>query len=45
MGDIVKLIEFTSFILWIGFGTAMVSLLVLRKTVPDGNRPFKVIEH
>lgn len=42
MGDIAQLIEFASFLLWIFYGLAMVSLLVLRKTMKDVHRPYKV---
>lgn len=41
-GDIVQLIEFASFLIWLFYGTAMVSLLVLRKTKKDLPRPYKV---
>ncbi|KAL1117204.1 hypothetical protein AAG570_004531, partial [Ranatra chinensis] len=41
-GNVVQLIEFVSFLVWIYYGLAMVSLLVLRKTQPDKKRPYKV---
>ncbi|XP_066250224.1 b(0,+)-type amino acid transporter 1-like [Euwallacea similis] len=41
-GDIVQLIEFASFLIWMFYGTAMVSLLILRRTKPDIPRPYKV---
>ncbi|XP_030766225.1 b(0,+)-type amino acid transporter 1-like [Sitophilus oryzae] len=41
-GDIVQLIEFASFLIWMSYGTAMVSLLILRKTKKDVPRPYKV---
>ncbi|XP_063911415.1 b(0,+)-type amino acid transporter 1-like [Zophobas morio] len=41
-GDIVQLIEFVSFLIWIFYGLAFVSLLVLRKTMKDVHRPYKV---
>ncbi|XP_076272347.1 b(0,+)-type amino acid transporter 1-like isoform X1 [Rhynchophorus ferrugineus] len=41
-GDIVQLIEFASFLIWVSYGTAMVSLLILRKTKADVPRPYKV---
>mgnify|MGYP005984634435 FL=1 len=43
-GDIVQLIEFVSFLIWIFYGLAFVSLLVLRKTMKDVHRPYKVIK-
>lgn len=42
MGDVEKLIEFASFLIWIFYGAAVVCLLVLRKTEPDLPRPYKV---
>ncbi|KAL3283898.1 hypothetical protein HHI36_018067 [Cryptolaemus montrouzieri] len=42
LGDIVELIEFASFLIWFFYGVAMVSLLVLRKTMKDVPRPYKV---
>lgn len=42
-GDIVQLIEFASFLIWLSYGTAMISLLVLRRTKKDVPRPYKVI--
>ncbi|KAK9891437.1 hypothetical protein WA026_014672 [Henosepilachna vigintioctopunctata] len=42
MGDIVELIEFVSFLIWFFYGLAMVSLLVLRRTMKDVPRPYKV---
>ncbi|XP_060534790.1 b(0,+)-type amino acid transporter 1-like isoform X2 [Cylas formicarius] len=41
-GDIVQLIEFASFLIWLAYGTAMLSLLVLRRTMKDVPRPYKV---
>lgn len=41
-GDIIALIEFASFLIWFFYGIAMVSLLVLRKTMKDAHRPYKV---
>ncbi|XP_044270360.1 b(0,+)-type amino acid transporter 1-like isoform X2 [Tribolium madens] len=41
-GDIVELIEFVSFLIWIFYGLAFVSLLVLRRTMRDAHRPYKV---
>lgn len=41
-GDIIPLIEFSSFLLWIAYSVSMVSLLIYRKTKPDVKRPFKV---
>lgn len=42
LGDIVELIEFASFLIWFFYGVAMISLLVLRKTMKDVPRPYKV---
>ncbi|KAJ8971078.1 hypothetical protein NQ317_014751 [Molorchus minor] len=42
VGDVATLIEFASFLLWLFYGLAMVSLIVLRKTMKDVHRPFKV---
>lgn len=42
VGDIGALIEFASFLIWVFYGSAVVCLLVLRKTQPDLPRPYKV---
>lgn len=42
VGDIETLIEFASFLIWFFYGSAMVCLLVLRKTQPKLHRPYKV---
>lgn len=42
VGDIVELIEMASFLIWIFYGMAMVSLLILRKTMKDVHRPYRV---
>ncbi|XP_045464859.1 b(0,+)-type amino acid transporter 1-like isoform X1 [Harmonia axyridis] len=42
LGDIVELIEFASFLIWFFYGVAMVSLLVLRRTMKDVPRPYRV---
>lgn len=42
MGDVEKLIEFASFLIWIFYGAAVICLLVLRRTEPDLPRPYKV---
>lgn len=42
LGDIVALIEFASFLMWVFYGFAMVSLLILRRTKPDAPRPYTV---
>lgn len=42
MGDIVELIEFSGFLFWIACALCMVALLILRKTLPDVQRPWKV---
>jgi len=41
-GDIVTLIEFASFLVWMFYGISMVALLVMRYTKRDVKRPFKV---
>ncbi|XP_054274952.1 b(0,+)-type amino acid transporter 1-like [Macrosteles quadrilineatus] len=41
-GDIVSLIEFASFLIWMFYGLAFVALIVLRKTKADAYRPYKV---
>ncbi|CAD7080758.1 unnamed protein product [Hermetia illucens] len=41
-GDIETLIEFASFLIWFFYGSAVVCLLVLRRTQPDTHRPYKV---
>ncbi|XP_071445737.1 b(0,+)-type amino acid transporter 1-like isoform X2 [Hetaerina americana] len=43
-GNIVELIDFASFLVWIFYGGAMVALLVLRKTKPDVHRPYKPLK-
>lgn len=42
VGDIGELIEFVSFLIWIFYGIAMISLLVLRRTKPNLPRPYRV---
>lgn len=42
VGDIETLIEFASFLIWVAYGSAFISLLVLRRTQPDIPRPYKV---
>ncbi|KAK9723420.1 Amino acid permease [Popillia japonica] len=42
IGNIVALIEFASFFIWVFYGTAMISLLILRKTMKDVPRPYTV---
>lgn len=41
-GQIVTLVEFASFLIWLFYGVAMVSLLILRKTMKDAPRPYRV---
>nr|CAI5822782.1 unnamed protein product [Callosobruchus analis] len=43
-GDIQELIEFASFLIWFFYGVAMVSLLILRKSMKNAHRPYKVIK-
>ncbi|XP_076170927.1 b(0,+)-type amino acid transporter 1 [Ptiloglossa arizonensis] len=42
LGNIIALIEFASFLTWVFYGMAMVSLLIMRRTKPDAPRPYKV---
>lgn len=42
VGEILELIEFAAFLLWLGYGFAMVSMLILRRTRKDAERPLKV---
>lgn len=42
IGNIDELIEFASFLTWVFYGLAMVALIIMRKTRPDANRPYKV---
>ena len=42
IGDIEALIEFASFLIWFFYGSAVVALLVMRKTKPDIPRPYRV---
>lgn len=42
VGSIGELIEFASFLIWVFYGSAMVALLVLRKTMKDVHRPYRV---
>ncbi|CAG9856952.1 unnamed protein product [Phyllotreta striolata] len=41
-GEILELIEFASFLIWFFYGLAMVSLIVMRRTMKDAKRPYKV---
>ncbi|KAE9535558.1 hypothetical protein AGLY_007459 [Aphis glycines] len=41
-GDIVVLIEFASFLVWMFYGISMAALIVMRYTKRDVKRPFKV---
>lgn len=41
-GEILELIQFASFLIWLFYGLAMVSLLTLRKTNQNAYRPYKV---
>ncbi|XP_015586057.1 b(0,+)-type amino acid transporter 1 isoform X2 [Cephus cinctus] len=42
LGDIVELIEFSSFLTWIFYGMAMIALIILRRTKADAHRPYTV---
>lgn len=41
-GDIHELIDFASFLIWFFYGSAIVALLVLRRTQPNTPRPYRV---
>lgn len=41
-GEVIDLLEFVGFILWLFYGFVMISVFILRKTKPDAPRPFKV---
>ncbi|XP_011629860.1 b(0,+)-type amino acid transporter 1-like [Pogonomyrmex barbatus] len=42
LGDITALIEFASFLMWVFYGLAMVSLIIMRRTKADAPRPYTV---
>lgn len=42
MNDVTTLIDFFSFTVWIFIVLAMILLLILRKTRPNANRPYRV---
>ncbi|XP_014471790.1 PREDICTED: b(0,+)-type amino acid transporter 1-like [Dinoponera quadriceps] len=42
VGNIIALIEFASFLTWVFYGLAMVSLIIMRRTKPDAHRPYSV---
>lgn len=42
LGDIIALIEFASFLMWVFYGFAMVSLIIMRRTKPNAPRPYAV---
>ncbi|KAG7187648.1 hypothetical protein KM043_016706 [Ampulex compressa] len=42
VGNIIALIEFASFLTWVFYGLAMVSLIIMRRTKPDAPRPYAV---
>ncbi|KAG8278374.1 hypothetical protein J6590_021275 [Homalodisca vitripennis] len=41
-GDMVSLINFSNFLLWIFYGLTMVTVFVLRRTRPEAKRSYKV---
>lgn len=43
-GEILELIEFASFLIWLFYGLAMISLITMRKTMKDSYRPYKVCQ-
>ncbi|XP_011697917.1 PREDICTED: b(0,+)-type amino acid transporter 1-like [Wasmannia auropunctata] len=42
LGNIIALIEFASFLMWVFYGMAMISLIIMRRTRPDAPRPYTV---
>lgn len=42
VGDILKLIDFASFLIWVFYGLSMVALIIMRRTKPDVKRPYRV---
>lgn len=42
LGNITALIEFASFLTWVFYGLAMISLIIMRRTKPDAPRPYAV---
>ncbi|CAL1680734.1 unnamed protein product [Lasius platythorax] len=42
LGDITALIEFASFLMWVFYGLAMISLIIMRRTKPNAPRPYAV---
>ncbi|XP_034195442.1 b(0,+)-type amino acid transporter 1 [Osmia lignaria lignaria] len=42
LGNIIALIEFASFLTWVFYGFAMLSLIIMRRTKPDAPRPYAV---
>ncbi|XP_003705663.1 b(0,+)-type amino acid transporter 1 [Megachile rotundata] len=42
LGNIIALIEFASFLTWVFYGLAMLSLIIMRRTKPHAPRPYKV---
>jgi len=42
LGNIIALIEFASFLTWVFYGLAMISLIIMRRTKPDAPRPYAV---
>ncbi|XP_012526620.1 b(0,+)-type amino acid transporter 1 isoform X2 [Monomorium pharaonis] len=42
LGNIIALIEFASFLMWVFYGLAMISLIIMRRTKPDAPRPYTV---
>ncbi|XP_049785782.1 b(0,+)-type amino acid transporter 1-like isoform X1 [Schistocerca cancellata] len=42
IGDIEPLIDFASFLVWVFYGMAMAALLIMRRTKPHADRPYKV---
>lgn len=42
LGNIIALIEFASFLTWVFYGLAMISLIIMRRTKPDASRPYAV---
>ncbi|KAK0084446.1 hypothetical protein PV325_001196 [Microctonus aethiopoides] len=42
VGNIIALIEFASFLTWVFYGLAMMALIIMRRTKPQANRPYRI---
>lgn len=43
-GSVTSLLDFLGFATWLFHALTMLALLILRKTMPDERRPFKVVQ-